>query len=119
MSVLTYTVNDPCYAMHLKHPVLGLLVLIHIYAMQINKIISITDYAKSVGARRCDIITNGPKGNWLSFVGAEGKQVSSLPVGGKSQDCREPLSFSILCFEDGGQVATANNYIVGGSCTFD
>ena len=105
--------------MQLKHPALGLLLLIHIYAMNINKIISITDYAKSVDARRCDLITNGPNGNWLSFVGAEGKQVSSLPVGGKSQDCSEPLRFSILCFDDGGQVATANQYTVSGSCTFD
>ena len=118
MSVLTNTLNDPRYAMQLKHPALGLLLLIHIYAMEINKIISISDYAQSVTASSCNLITNGPNGNWLSFLNRENEQIATLPIGKGSQDCKDIMKFNILCFADGGQVATANSYVVASSVNF-
>jgi len=87
--------------------------------MEINKIISISDYAKSQGARQCNLITNGPNGNWLSFLNGENEQIATLPVGGTSQECREVLKFNILVFSDGGMCATANNYVVSDTATFE
>lgn len=86
--------------------------------MDIKKTMSITDYAKTVTAMSCNLITNGPNGNWLSFLNEENEQVSTLPIGGKSQDCKDIMKFNILCFEDGGFVATANSYVVANSVSF-
>jgi len=119
VNVLTNTLNDPRYATQLKHPALGLLLLIHIYAMKINKIISMSEYATSVTARRCNLITNGPNGNWLSFLNGENEQIATLPIGKGSQDCKDIMKFNILCFKDGFQVATANNYVVSDTATFE
>ncbi len=86
--------------------------------MEINKIISISDYAKSVTAMHCNLITNGPNGNWLSFLNENEEQIATLPVGKGSQDCEDIMKFNILCFPDGGQVATANSYVVASSVSF-
>tara|TARA_R100000544_G_C2171131_1_gene32281 strand:+ start:80 stop:343 length:264 start_codon:yes stop_codon:yes gene_type:complete len=87
--------------------------------MEIKKVITIAQYAATVQATLAELITNGPKGNWLSFKDATGKQVSTLPVGGSSQDCESIPEFSVLQFSDGGQVATANTYVVADTLTFD
>ena len=77
-----------------------------------------SEYAKNVTARRCNLITNGPNGNWLSFLNRENEQIATLPIGKGSQDCKDIMKFNILCFEDGFQVATANSYVVANSVDF-
>ena len=77
-----------------------------------------SEYAQSVTARRCNLITNGPNGNWLSFLNGENEQIATLPIGKGSQDCKDIMKFNILCFADGGRVATANSYVVANSVDF-
>jgi len=86
--------------------------------MEIQKVITIRKYAATVQATVAELITNGPNGNWLSFKNATGKQVSTLPVGGRSQECESISEFNVLQFTDGGQVATANTYVVADTLSF-
>jgi hypothetical protein len=84
----------------------------------IKKQLTIAEYAQSIGAKACSLITNGPKNNWLSFVGADDLQIATLPTGSKSQNANTVMQFNVLVFEDDSKVATANSYITTDTVSF-
>ena len=84
----------------------------------IKKQLTIAEYAQSLGAKACSLITNGPKNNWLSFNDANGLKIGSLATGDQSQNADTVGQFSILVFEDDSMVATANSYITADTVSF-
>ena len=59
----------------------------------------------------------GPKGDFISFVLKSGSK-TTIAVGGKSQGLDTPSQLEVLCFLDGGAIATANQYVGKGVETF-
>ena len=73
-------------------------------------------YASSINAISAEIIS-GPNGDFISFVLKSGG-TTTLPIGGKSQGMDTPSQLEVLCFLDGGAVATVNQYVGQGVETF-
>ena len=69
-------------------------------------------YAISINAISAEIIA-GPNGDFIVFTLKSGL-TSTLPVGKRSQGMDKPSELEVLCFEDGGAVATVNQYVAKG-----
>tara|TARA_R110001632_G_scaffold36376_1_gene91770 strand:- start:509 stop:772 length:264 start_codon:yes stop_codon:yes gene_type:complete len=82
----------------------------------IKEQVTMRAYAKSINAISGEIVA-GPNGDFISFVLKSGDK-STIPVGGKSQGLNTPSELEVLCFLDGGAVATANQYVGQGVETF-
>ena len=82
----------------------------------IKEQISMQAHAQSINAISGEIIA-GPNGDFISFTLKNG-DTSTLPVGGRSQGMAKPSELEVLTFEDGGSVATANQYVGQGVESF-
>lgn len=82
----------------------------------IQKQISMQEYAQSINAIDGEIIA-GPNGDFISFTLKSGES-STLPIGGNSQGMESPLDLEVLIFEEGGAVATVNQYVGKGVVSF-
>tara|TARA_R110001606_G_scaffold38464_1_gene107683 strand:+ start:90 stop:350 length:261 start_codon:yes stop_codon:yes gene_type:complete len=82
----------------------------------IEKQITMREYAQSINAISGEIVA-GPNGDFISFVLKSGSK-ATIPVGGKSQGLNTPSDLEVICFLDGGAVATANQYVGQGVETF-
>jgi len=82
----------------------------------IEKQITMREYAQTINAVSGEIVA-GPNGDFISFLLKSGAK-STIPVGGKSQGLDSPSQLEVLCFVDGGAVATANQYVGQGVETF-
>jgi len=82
----------------------------------IEKQITMREYAQTINAISGEIVA-GPNGDFISFLLKSGTK-STIPVGGKSQGLDTPSELEVLCFIDGGVVATANQYVSKGVETF-
>ena len=69
-----------------------------------NKII---DYLKELGATKVAIV-NGPNGDFLSWTSET--ETGTIPVGKKSQGCRDIREYNYVTSDDGVVIATMNNY---------
>ena len=69
-------------------------------------------YAGSINAISAEIIA-GPNGDFIVFNLKSGL-TSTLPVGKRSQGMDKPSELEVLTFEDGGAVATVNQYVAKG-----
>ena len=82
----------------------------------IKEQVTMRAYAKSINAISGEIVA-GPNGDFISFVLKSGSK-TTIPVGGKSQGLDTPSQLEVLCFIDGGAIATANQYVGKGVETF-
>ena len=82
----------------------------------IKEQVTMRAYAKSINAISGEIVA-GPNGDFISFVLKSGSK-TTIPVGGKSQGLDTPSQLEVLCFIDGGAIATANQYVGQGVETF-
>ena len=82
----------------------------------IKEQVTMRAYAKSINAISGEIVA-GPNGDFISFVLKSGSK-TTIPVGGKSQGLDTPSDLEVLCFLDGGAIATANQYVGKGVETF-
>ena len=67
----------------------------------------IIDYLKSLGATKVAIV-NGPNGDFLSWTSAT--DTGTIPVGKKSQGCKDIREYNYVTTDDGTVIATVNNY---------
>jgi hypothetical protein len=71
-------------------------------------LIALAAHAKTLKAKGCQKVM-GPNGAFLVFTDAKGDKLATVPVGKRSQEAA--LSeYQILVAEDGGFIATANQY---------
>ena len=82
----------------------------------IKEQITMRAYAQTINATSAEIIA-GPNGDFIVFT-LKDDTTTTLPVGGKSQGMDKPSQLEILCFQDGGAVATCNQYVGKGAETF-
>ena len=82
----------------------------------ILKQITMPEYAQSINAIDGEIVA-GPNGDFISFTLSDDTK-STIPVGGKSQGMNSPLELEVLIFDNGGAVATANQYFGKGVVSF-
>jgi len=82
----------------------------------IEKQITMSEYAKSINAINGEIVA-GPNGDFISFTLKSGN-TATIPVGGNSQGMDSPIELEVLIFEDGGAVATVNQYVGKGVVSF-
>ena len=69
-----------------------------------NKIIN---YLKELGATKVAIV-NGPNGDFLSWTSET--ETGTIPVGKKSQGCKDIREYNYVVTDDGVVIATINNY---------
>jgi hypothetical protein len=71
-------------------------------------LISLAAHAATLSAKGCQKVV-GPNGAFLVFTDAKGEKLVTVPVGKRSQDA-SLSEYQILVADDGGFIATANQY---------
>jgi hypothetical protein len=79
------------------------------------KTISLKEYAAQVKATSATKVT-GPRGAFISFSHADGSK-STIPCGKRSQN-GTLATYKVLCADDGGFIATVNEYKTSESMSF-